>query len=262
MKTSIYFFSGTGNSLAVARGVAGLLDGAVELVPMARVRERQGIEIDADVLGIVFPTYFLSIPGVAGSCLKNLEFRSNPYIFSVVTCNGQPGRSLYSVRGLLGRKGRPLSAGFTLDMPGNCLIGVDYTSPPEVREKRLEQSKREIPVIAETIRQRRVTFAGGSDTLGTCLKGLLMASFVKHVYRPARAFRAGESCTRCGTCARVCPFKNVTVDRVRGPVWGDACANCLACLHWCPNRAVEIKQDSVGRTRYHHPDVTVDQIAL
>jgi len=50
------YFSGTGNSLAVARDLAGRL--SAELVPISSVVDRGGIDIDADAVGIVFPEFY------------------------------------------------------------------------------------------------------------------------------------------------------------------------------------------------------------
>jgi flavodoxin len=56
----IYYFSGTGNSLAVARDVAAGLH--ADLIPVASVMSRDRIETDAEVLGFVFPLYDFKPP--------------------------------------------------------------------------------------------------------------------------------------------------------------------------------------------------------
>lgn len=114
MKTVIYYFSGTGNSLAVAKELAKALEGVVELLPIIGCEEKQGVEIDADLLGLVFPVYFFSTPNIVRAFLKKLVFKSEPYIFAMVTCNAQPGHSLYSLKRILKLKGESLAAGFTI----------------------------------------------------------------------------------------------------------------------------------------------------
>ncbi|MBN1673737.1 MAG: hypothetical protein JXR37_22005 [Kiritimatiellae bacterium] len=39
------------------------------------------------------------------------------------------------------------------------------------------------------------------------------------------------------------------------PSWLHRCEQCLACLHWCPQEAIQVGKKTVGRARYHHPDV-------
>ncbi|BDZ67069.1 hypothetical protein [Methanobacterium ferruginis] len=56
MGTEIYYFSGTGNSLAVARDIARKMDG--KLIPIASVVNSGPIVTDTDVIGIVFQFIF------------------------------------------------------------------------------------------------------------------------------------------------------------------------------------------------------------
>jgi flavodoxin len=62
MSTKLYYFSGTGNSLVVARDIAAKIDG--KLIPIPAVMDKEIIKIDADVLGIFSPTYCMRMPGI------------------------------------------------------------------------------------------------------------------------------------------------------------------------------------------------------
>ncbi|HEX3048635.1 MAG TPA: EFR1 family ferrodoxin [Bacillota bacterium] len=260
MKTTLYYFSGTGNSLAVAKELAENLPETVNLLPIPKYERGKRTEVDGDILGVVFPCYFQSIPDTVRSFLRNLEFSSNPYIFSVVTCNGQPGHSLYTIRRMLKRKNRSLAAGFAVDMPGNALFGVDYTNTPEVQRERLANAKIKIPLIAQAIRERNSGVIAGKQFPGTYLRGMLFRTAVKYFYRPSKRFWVQNQCTHCGACAQVCPQKNITMARERGPVWGGDCALCLACFHWCPRQAIQMSEYTIGKTRYQHPEISHDEM--
>ncbi|MHB1377223.1 MAG: hypothetical protein ACYCXB_07365 [Candidatus Humimicrobiaceae bacterium] len=58
MNTEIYYFSGTGNSLAVARDITKKADG--KLISIFSVLDKKSINTDADTLGIVFPVYLFN----------------------------------------------------------------------------------------------------------------------------------------------------------------------------------------------------------
>jgi flavodoxin len=60
LSTEIYYFSGSGNSLAVAKDIAGKIDG--RLVSIPAMMERECIKPDAEALGIVFPVYHGDMP--------------------------------------------------------------------------------------------------------------------------------------------------------------------------------------------------------
>ena len=212
MKTVIYYFSGTGNSLAAAKRLAQGLEGAVDLLPMVGWEKAQRVAFDGDLLGLVFPVYFLTVPDVVRSFLRKLVFQSDPYIFAVATCNAQPGHSLYSLKRLLGRKGQPLAAGFAIDMPGNAVIGkVDRTNPPEVQEARLANAVPKLAQIVRSVRERQDGVLEGCNAATMHIQSSLMNGFMKYLYRPSRRFRVLGYCSHCGVCARICPSRNIKI---------------------------------------------------
>lgn len=263
MRTVIYYFSGTGNSLAVAKGLAKSLEGVVELHPIAGYVRKQSVEIDGDLVGIVFPVYFLSIPDLVRTFLKKLTFKSDPYIFAAATCNAQPGHSLYSVKRMLELKGKSLAAGFSIDMPGNAIVGkVDMTSPPEAQKERLTKAEAKLPKIVQAISERRYDVIEGNNNFTTYVQSLLMKTFIRRFYRPAKRFQVAGNCNHCGVCAMVCPLKNISLDLEQRPIWGSRCETCLACFHWCPERAINMEKDTIGKARYHHPEVTIEEMVI
>ena len=60
MSTRLYYYTGTGNSLWVARQLAGRLDGEVELVSLGADYELPGA--DCDRIGLVFPVHMWGLP--------------------------------------------------------------------------------------------------------------------------------------------------------------------------------------------------------
>jgi hypothetical protein len=37
---------------------------------------------------------------------------------------------------------------------------------------------------------------------------------------------------------------------------------CMAFLQWCPKEAIQFEKDSIGRKRYHHPDVKISDVLV
>jgi flavodoxin len=89
MSTEIYYFSGTGNSLVVARDIAEKTKG--KLISIPAVMGKQSIRTDADNIGIVFPchlAHLYGIPLIVKRFIKKLEDINSKYIFAVCTCGG------------------------------------------------------------------------------------------------------------------------------------------------------------------------------
>jgi flavodoxin len=77
MNIEIYYFTGTGNSLAVARDIALKTDG--KLIPIPSVMDKEIIKTDADVIGIVFPTYYEPYGGGGASYCKKIRQKIRCY---------------------------------------------------------------------------------------------------------------------------------------------------------------------------------------
>lgn len=56
MNIEIYYFSGTGNSLEVAREISQKMNG--KLIPIPMVMDKEHVTPEADVIGIIFPVYY------------------------------------------------------------------------------------------------------------------------------------------------------------------------------------------------------------
>jgi hypothetical protein len=72
-RAEVYYFSGTGNSLVLAKLVAERLGG--ELIPVASVVDRERIEPVADVIGIVFPVYYADTSNIVRGFAEKLRSR-------------------------------------------------------------------------------------------------------------------------------------------------------------------------------------------
>ena len=107
MKTSIYYFSGTGNSLAIAKDLARELN-AVELIHMVKMLSNPA-QSQADIIGLVFPVYFQNLPKIVEEFIKKMIFDNHQYIFSVVTNNEYPGNTLFFFKAVI--KAKRISSG-------------------------------------------------------------------------------------------------------------------------------------------------------
>lgn len=79
MEAEVYYFSGTGNSLAVAREIAEEING--QLNSIASLINEEQIIVDADILGIVFPVYHQGLPLIVRRFINKIENIEQQYIF-------------------------------------------------------------------------------------------------------------------------------------------------------------------------------------
>ena len=87
MKTKIYYFSGTGNSLYVAQELAKKIKNSVVL-PIVSELGKDHVKINAETFGIVFPLHAYTIPSPVRDFLEKGDFHSCKYSFAVCTGGG------------------------------------------------------------------------------------------------------------------------------------------------------------------------------
>jgi flavodoxin len=74
MENIIFYFSGTGNSLIVAKTIVKEL-GNSEIVSMAK-SEKYSFTKPYDTIGFIYPTYYWRLPKKVAAFIKNIEFNS------------------------------------------------------------------------------------------------------------------------------------------------------------------------------------------
>ena len=255
MSLQIYYFSGTGNSLAVARELRNNIKEEVSVIPIVEFRNNERIEVNADAIGFVFPVYFANMPEIIKSFIEKLTFKTDPYIFAIATCNGVPGVSLFNVNKYLIKKGKKLSSGFSIDMPGNALV-----TPKEIEVERLREYKVKASQIANCISNREIVKVEEKHYLLDAFKSFIYKSFGKEFYITPKNVSTTSDCVGCGICTKVCPVNNIKIVNGR-PKWEKECTSCLACFHWCPRNAVKGGR-MLKRDQYHHPEISTKDMYL
>lgn len=286
MRTLIYYFTGTGISLAVARNLAERMD--AELVSIVAVDGVERITPDADSIGFVFPVYDRGLPVVVRRFVTRLEGLGKKSIFAVCTYGNDPGIALKRFSKTLAEAGGSLERGYAVRMPHND-IRPSFTSWNFYKTFRLSgtilSDQKEMFWIWEmrrewVLKDLELMRKGVVGTRGKVWEGLFLQNGLRDRIRKSvwlkvagyevekpRTFDEGislmdhgfwsdERCTGCGTCSRVCPTRNISMVKGR-PEWNHQCEQCFACLHWCPQEALQFRDATPGRSRYHHPEVNL-----
>jgi ferredoxin len=278
METELYYFSGTGNSLFVARELRKLIPDC-GLIPIAGQLRGPSQRTTGKVAGFVFPVHALSIPIAVRKFVRKLDIDSADYIFAVATRHGTVFRGFQTLERLLRRKGKRLASQFVLNMCNNDSRHGRYHVPDRAEISTIEaEVLSRFTLIRDTVLARAESREADSGVLFPSHKNRAIGYLIEKMVVMLMAlsehlggvnyFYVDASCNGCRVCEQVCLSTKVRL--VDGkPFWrrDTLCYMCFACLNFCPRAAVQIhsipgvKSFTLENGRYPHPYATIADIA-
>jgi Pyruvate/2-oxoacid:ferredoxin oxidoreductase delta subunit/flavodoxin len=261
LETKIFYFTGTGNSLAVAKDIANKIEDT-ELISIPAVINGK-IIADTPSIGLIFPVYMWGMPNIVVDFVKKLNITEDQYVFAVTTCAGQPGETLVQLKKLLQNKGYDLKAGFAVREAPNTIqkdnIFIKIARLIEGNELITRSGSERLEEIVETIKNKKEHKPETSSTLLNKFGNFVYKGGMSRINTMGR-FWADEKCNLCLNCQRICPSDNIEIKDDK-PHWNQNCEFCQACVQWCPKEAVHIKNEDLSR-RYHNPAIKVKDIIM
>ena len=245
-KNVIFFFSGTGNCLSIARNIAKGLGGA-ELIRIKKDMKIPDIT-DAQRVGFVFPCYGGGAPEDVFDCAKAIRIKPGTYTFGITSCSAYKGTGLAKLHKII-----PLKYWSVITHHCSCIWLFPHTMMmPKLTVGEAEARSEDLSSkIVEDILADRVLPGKPSFNVFNAIENM---GFSKMALKKAEAFAVSDKCVACSQCANLCPRGNITIENGKAHI-GTNCTQCLACLQFCPESAISIGTISDKREHYHNPNV-------
>lgn len=258
----IFYFTGTGNSLWVAKQLKETFDEPLITIADELKRGEKVLKYNVRTDEKIFFVYPVHSWGPAVLVTRFIErlalegYEGQP-VYSVSTCGDECGHTDKLLRKALHKQGLTLKAAYSVIMPNNYILLPGFTvDSKEVEEGKLEnapqQMKRIIAAIQQELTDKRDTLYHTGSMSG--IKSYGVYPLFAHAAIGRNSFRVTEACISCGLCERICPTGTISLKEGK-PVWKNTCVQCVACIHRCPVRAIEYGKETVKKGRYHHPEI-------
>lgn len=258
----ILYFSGTGNSLAIARQLAERLN-----EPLLPLIEAVGQDLTNEKrIGLIFPTYDFNLPPAMPEMLSRLNISPRSYVFTVITCGSMAGNCVWVLRRILREKGIELAYSHKVSVPDNSALAFGRNPNKQLGKfehvpARMEQIISELQAESHTLHYS--WFSLLSWLLGRPAVERGMIHYLGPKVNP-------DKCIGCNTCVRVCPMNNIRLMEREEPMANsqkptaliaDRCTVCLACVHVCPQQAISTNgREALKERQYRHPQIKLKDL--
>ncbi|MFV0502417.1 MAG: EFR1 family ferrodoxin [Lachnospirales bacterium] len=238
----ILYFTGTGNSLYIAKKIGEQFN--AELLSIPKLLNNEIFLIEDDVVGIVYPVYCLNLPNMLKEYLKKTQIKAN-YVFAISNC----GMFSFSTNDALDAFIK-VNYKKNLIMPDNFI----YFDMKKSISKSIPD-KKVIDEIANDIKNK-VIQNKSNNVKRTTAK--IIAKFTTFDFQKAvELFSISKECNNCGICAKVCVANNIEANnKVK---FLNKCEQCMACIQNCPQKAIGHKKEK-SSYRYRNNFIELKEI--
>lgn len=246
MKIVISYFSGTGNTKAVAEGYASYLLKKGHLVEIFSIEKAASLP-EHDLLIIGGPIYAGNMPDeLINWVRKNIDKADQKKAIVFSTSAGLANANgVKSISKKLVKKGYALIDMQTFEMPRNFYIDKYKPTPESTQKEQFEEASKKIIASVNRIDGTEKTEVNQS-VLMIDLPADLFRVMAKSM---GKSYRIENNCIGCGLCESNCPKQNIDHSAKK---YHNKCIMCTRCIHNCPVNAISYKGKQIDQYRVHH----------
>ena len=245
----ILYFTGTGNSLAVAKHFGA------ELLSIPQMIKNANYVVEDDVVGIVCPVYAITIPNIVKRYLQKCKINAD-YTFVIMTYGFTACGALSEMKKLLEKNGNRADYYETLLMVDNYLPFFDINAQLQNLDKKNIEANLARIVEEISLKIKKPERCGILNKVFSGFADMTIPKVEKHT---PKTFYVTDECIGCGVCKKVCPVGNVSQNGTEKPSFGKVCESCLSCVHNCPKNAINMTVQR-SKKRFRNFDVSLNEI--
>lgn len=246
----IFYFTGTGNSLFVAKTIEG------NPISIPQVINKTEQVYKDNKIGIVTPIYGHEIPEMVKNFIKSAKFQTD-YFYIILTYGNRHGGAIELTNNFCKEYSVDVDYLNLIQMVDNWLPSFDMEEQKKI-DKHIDEHldkiindikccKREIQTVTDTDRLDHQQYLEN--------KSKLPAELYQNLYK------VNEDCIKCGICKQVCPAGCISLNNDKVVYDMKNCQTCMACIHNCPKKAIQLNiPEKNPKARYRNDQVTLQEI--
>ncbi len=243
----IFYFTGTGNSLYVAKEIGS------EIHSIPKLLKEGKREFEDEAIGFVCPCYGFGLPRSVIDFMEKSKFQAN-YYFAVMTYGNMAAAGLNHIE-QIGAK-----AGIKFNYTNEILMVDNYLPLFDIKDQLEKESAKDIEgalrkIVADIqARKNSLTRKGRASAL---VSKLVHLTYNYMVDNGDKKFIIQDNCNGCQVCEKVCPKNNIVVENK--PQFLHQCDSCYACIHHCPQNAIHLKSEK-SNARFINQNINLKEI--
>jgi len=245
---TVFYFTGTGNCLHVAKTIGG------QLYSIPQLMKNRQFDFEDDVIGLVFPVYGWSVPKIVNEFINNVKIKAN-YTFLIGTYGTIAGSCIHDFVKYLKVKNIEINYADSIKMVDNYLPKFEMKNQIETLGKKKTNEK--LSVIVNNINNRKNYghYSGIGERFLTKIIKLMLSDILDG--KSAQKYIINSNCNRCGICIKLCPTGNIGIDDK--VIFNNICEVCYACIQNCPQNAMHLKNER-SSARFRNENITLNEI--
>lgn len=237
-KRIILYFTGTGNSLYIARQLS---TEGTELLSIPQMMKQKRYTFEADEIGLVYPIYGHMPPYMVRQFIKMAKLNAG-YKFAVLSYGARKCNAVEIWDGISRKAENKFDYINTLIMVDNWLPNFDMNEQKKI-DKHIPENLHKITV---DIKQQRHWHEPVTEEERQMHQGFInytgLNPEVGFLMKSEKFFTITDSCVNCGVCTYVCPRGNYRQTSEGIKTQGD-CEFCFACIQNCPQKAIQFAKN-------------------
>ncbi|MEI3162558.1 MAG: EFR1 family ferrodoxin [Lachnospirales bacterium] len=246
----IFYFTGTGNSLYVAKKFGE------NPISIPQVINNDNLTFNDDTIGIVCPVYCHKPPKIVIEFMKKATFNTN-YFYMILTYGNRHG-GVAEITQNIGKE-----YNIKIDYIKNILMVDNYLPVFDMNEQ-ITIDKRVDEQINETltdVSERKHYIPETTDADREVQKTLIETLKQMPNFNSGEQITVTNKCVGCGICEKVCPVGNFYIVNNKALRKKETCEFCLACANNCPQKAITMSIiDKNPNARYRNKNITLQEI--